>query len=276
MTLFLVATPIGNLQDISERALATLREVDLILCEDTRTSLKLIRRFEIEASLKAFHKFNENAELEAIIERLKNGEKIALISDAGTPGLCDPGQILVKKAREENLTVTPIPGPCSVISALVASGLTTHPFTFSGFLEKAKKARSDQLKKALEKPETQLFFESPERILSTLEELQNLEPQRLIALAKEISKIYETFFLGTASEAVTWLSTRSSKGEWILMLEGKPPLTEAPLLAPELSQALTYVHRFMERGLSTRDAILAASEISGLKPQELYKATSNE
>lgn len=271
MTLFLVATPIGNLQDFSQRAINTLKEADLILCEDTRVSLKLLHYFQIQVPLKSFHKFNEMAENELILDRLRQGEKIALISDAGTPALCDPGHELVKQARLEGIEVTPIPGACSVICALIASGLPTHPFTFSGFLEKAKKARQDQLKSALEKEETQIFFESPQRIQSTLEDLAFLEPSRKIALAKEITKLHETFFLGSPQEAISWLESRSPKGEWIVMIEGKKTETKE-LLAPEMEYALSYVHRFIDKGLSTRDAIVAASEISGLKPQELYKA----
>jgi 16S rRNA (cytidine1402-2'-O)-methyltransferase len=271
MTLFLIATPIGNLQDLSERALATLRSVDCILCEDTRVSLKLLRRFDIQKPLLPFHKFNEHEQAQAILQRLQQGQNIALISDAGTPALCDPGQNLVQKARLEGYTVTPIPGPCSVICALVASGLPTHPFTFCGFLDKHKKSRGEQLKKALEKPATQIFFESPERIASTLEDLQSLEPSRRLALAKEISKIHETFFLGSAEQAVTWLSQHSHKGEWILMIEGRV-LDKASLWEdPEIENAMKHLRNLIEKGLSTRDAITAVSEISGLKSQILYK-----
>lgn len=271
MTLFLVATPIGNLQDISQRALSVLEQADLILCEDTRVSLKLLHRFQLQKPLQPFHKFNEHEQLEPVLSRLRNGEKIALISDAGTPGLCDPGQNLVRQARLEGLEVTPIPGACSVICALIASGLPTHPFSFNGFIEKHKKTRQQQLSKALDQTSTQIFFESPERILSTVEELSNLEPTRHIALTKEISKIYETFFLGTAEQALIWLRQASTKGEWIVLIEGKLPEESKAPLEGTLAAALEHTQHLMAKGLSKSDAVTAISELFNIKAQELYK-----
>lgn len=271
MPLFLIATPLGHLLDISERALASLRSSDLVLCEDTRTSRVLLQHYEIDKPLASFHKFNEEQMKSNLLDQLACGRQIALISDAGTPCLCDPGQELVASCRANGYEVTPIPGACSVIAALTASGLPCSPFQFIGFLDKSPGAKRKSLKNCLQYPGTSVFFESPHRVLVTLQILSELDPSRRIALAKEITKKFEAFFLGTSSELLEELQKRFNgelRGEWVVMIE--PNLQ--PLIPPALQEACEKVLALESKGLSRRDSLHAVCLCLGVSSQDLYQA----
>ena len=191
--LYLVATPIGNLEDITLRALRILKEVDYIAAEDTRNTLKLLNHFEISKPLISYHRHNEETKSDRLIEKLNNGENIALVSDAGTPGISDPGEVIAKRAIEENIEVIPIPGACAAINALIASGLNTKEFVFFGFLPLNKKLRKEKLDEINKSEKTIIIYEAPHKMKNTLTDLKNILNNRKIVLARELTKIHEEF-----------------------------------------------------------------------------------
>ena len=213
-----VPTPIGNLGDITLRAIETLKNADLIACEDTRHSRKLLNYLEISRPLISLHDHNEQQRIPELITRSQNGEKIAVISDAGTPCLSDPGHRLLKACRDQEIDFTVLPGPSAITTALVASGFPPHPFSFHGFLHVKKGKRGKQLQSALEAPETTLFFESPHRLPSTLEILTELAPDQPICVARELTKAFETLHHGTATELQAYFAERKVKGEIVLLI----------------------------------------------------------
>jgi len=218
--LFLVPTPIGNLGDITYRAVATLKEVDLILAEDTRTSGKLLNHYQINTPMQAFHMHNEHRKLEEITSKLNTGLNIALISDAGTPGISDPGFLLVREALSLNLKVTCLPGSTALIPALVQSGLTSDRFVFEGFLP-PKKGRNKRLKKLLDEDRTLIFYESPHKLLKTLSQFSEIYgPERRVSISRELSKMFEETFRGTLKEAEDYFNTHAPKGEFVVCVSG--------------------------------------------------------
>jgi len=221
-SLTLVPTPIGNLADITLRALDTLKSVDLIACEDTRHSRRLLQHYEIDKPLTALHDHNESQRSPELIERMLNGETIALISDAGTPCLSDPGYRLHQAAIDAQLTTTVLPGASAITTALVGSGFPPYPFSFHGFLQVKKGKRRSQLTAALESTDTTLFFESPHRLPSTLEILNEIAPEIQICIAREISKAFETYHRDSASALFTYFSERKAKGEIVLLIPPAP------------------------------------------------------
>ena len=188
--LYIVATPIGNLEDITLRALNILREVDLIAAEDTRQTLKLLNHFEITKPLISYHRHNEEVKSDILIEKIKKGENIALVSDAGTPGICDPGESVIKKAIEENIEVIPIPGACAMINALIVSGIETKEFCFLGFLPLNKKLRKEKLEEIKKANKTTIIYEAPHKMKATLEDLKEVIENRKVVLARELTKIH--------------------------------------------------------------------------------------
>lgn len=218
--LFLIATPIGNLKDITLRALETLAACDYLLCEDTRHTRVLLNHYDIKTPLKSFHRFNEKNRQSAILEDLLEGKKIGLVSDAGTPGISDPGELLVETCRLQNIPVTPIPGPCAAIAAISASGLKTGRFQFFGFLPRKKGKLKKILEETLSFPGTTICYESPFRIAPTLKAIIELDPQRKCALAREITKKFETFLSGSAQELLVELQAKPPKGEFVLLISG--------------------------------------------------------
>ena len=216
--LYIVATPIGNLDDITLRALKVLKEVDIIAAEDTRQTLKLLNHFEISKPLISYHRHNEEVKSNILIEKLNNGENIALVSDAGTPGICDPGEEVVKKAIEENIEIIPIPGACAFVNALIASGLTTKEFVFLGFLPLNKKLRKEKLEEIKKSEKTIIIYEAPHKMKNTLEDLKNILNDRRIVLARERTKIHEEFIRKNINEILEDID--SIKGEMILIIEG--------------------------------------------------------
>jgi 16S rRNA (cytidine1402-2'-O)-methyltransferase len=224
-TLSIVATPIGNLEDITLRALRTLKESDLILCEDTRTTKVLLSKYDINVPTMSYHAQSKLSKIDHIIEMLRAGKNIALVSDAGTPAISDPGSLLIQKVREElgdEVVISPIPGPSALISALSASGLTGGSFVFYGFLPH-KKGRETIFKKIAEADMISAFYESPHRIEKTLESLSTFVPDRKVIIARELTKIFEQVISGTPGELISYFKTNPDKvcGEFVVMIEGK-------------------------------------------------------
>jgi len=219
--LYLVPTPIGNLDDMTFRAIKVLKEVDLILAEDTRTSSKLLHHFEIQNKLSSHHKFNEHQTAEAITERIEAGENIALISDAGTPGISDPGFLLVRQCIEKGVDVECLPGATALIPALVNSGLPSDRFCFEGFLPQ-KKGRQKKMQSLAEEERTMIFYESPYRLTKALEQfIEHFGEERRVCVSRELSKLYEENFRGTLKEALEHFKAKTVKGEIVIVMEGK-------------------------------------------------------
>ena len=218
--IYLIPTPIGNLEDITLRAIRLLKEVDLILAEDTRVSIKLLKHFAIGTPLQSFHMHNEHKKVETVVEQLKNGKTVALISDAGTPGISDPGFLLVREALKEGVEVQCLPGPTALIPALVQSGIPCDRFVFEGFLP-PKKGRQTRLEQMSLETRTQVFYESPHKLLKTLEQLITFfGANRSIAVVREISKLYESTFRGSAQEGLDFFEVHPPKGEFVIVIEG--------------------------------------------------------
>ncbi|HSX12310.1 MAG TPA: 16S rRNA (cytidine(1402)-2'-O)-methyltransferase [Rhabdochlamydiaceae bacterium] len=260
--LYLVATPIGNLSDISLRALETLRASDYILCEDTRRSQVLLHRFEIKKPLKSYHQFNESKTQEKILDDLKKGMQISLVSDAGTPGISDPGALLVLACQKENIPYTLIPGPCAPIHALILSGFKTAPFQFVGFLPKKSSELKHILVQLLHYPGTSICFESAQRVQKTLAILNELDQDRPLAVARELTKIHEECRRGTASE----LLATPFKGEIVLLISGQESAPQDLSMTPE-----EHVRHLQETfGLSKKEAIKMAAHLRGVPKKEIY------
>jgi 16S rRNA (cytidine1402-2'-O)-methyltransferase len=218
--LYLVGTPIGNLEDITLRAIRILREADVIACEDTRTTRTLLSRHGISARTVSYHEFNKRERARELIQRMLGGESVAVVSDAGTPGISDPAFEITRQAIEKNVQVVPIPGPSSLICAIEASGLPNHRFAFEGFLPKKKEARMRALRSLSGEERTMAFFESPHRLLQTLEDLRACFGNRRIAICRELTKKFEEVVRGTLDDCLSWASQRKPRGEFVLIVEG--------------------------------------------------------
>lgn len=266
--LYLIATPIGNLGDITLRAIDTLKICDYILCEDTRHTLPLLKHYEIQKPLKSFHKFNETFKEDTIIRDLQSGLSLGLVSDAGTPGISDPGSKLVQRCVEEGIAVTSIPGACAAIAALSCSGLDTTRFQFYGFLPRKAGELRHTLQEMLAYPGTSICYESPHRLVDVLQKLHELAPNRKVAIGRELTKKFEEMKRGTAEELIKYWDEHTLKGEIVLLLEGQQNSisTEWEQLSPEEHVALleeTYK-------LSKHDAIKMAAEIRGVPKRDVY------
>ncbi|QYJ84317.1 16S rRNA (cytidine(1402)-2'-O)-methyltransferase [Shewanella aegiceratis] len=269
VALYIVPTPIGNLGDISSRALEVLNQVSLIACEDTRHSGKLLSHFGIETRKTALHDHNERDRAQGIIQKLANGESVALISDAGTPLISDPGYHLVSQVREAGFKVVPLPGPCAAITALSASGLPSDRFSFEGFLPAKEKGRLDKLTELKEDPRTLIFYESPHRIVHSLTSIvAALGGDRQVVMAREITKTFETFLSGPAAEVLEKVSEdpNQQKGEIVLMCHGHRTDEDAGVPA----QALETL-KLLSQELPLKKASALAAQIHGLKKNALYK-----
>lgn len=266
--LFIVPTPIGNLEDITLRALKVLAEVDLIAAEDTRHSQKLLQHYDIKTRLISLHDHNESQRAVQLIAKLNMGKSIALISDAGTPLISDPGYGLVSQCRESNLEVVPLPGACAAITALSGSGLATDKFYFKGFLPVKKLAKTQALSALLRETATTVFYESPRRIIETVQMIiECLGKDKRIVIAREISKTFETFHSDTADKTLQWLNADSNqlKGEIVLMIDGyKSDGQELP------EQAISLLKRLMEE-LPLKKAAAITAEQFELKKNALYQ-----
>jgi 16S rRNA (cytidine1402-2'-O)-methyltransferase len=218
-TLFLVATPIGNLEDITFRAVSVLSSVDLIAAEDTRKTKILLDRYSIAKPMLSYYNYNERQRTPELITRLLGGQSIAVVSDAGTPGISDPAYTLVRAAIKESITIVPIPGPSALVAALVASGMTTDRFVFEGFLPH-KKGRKTKLESLRTETRTIILYESPHRILKTLAEISSYFGDRQVVVARELTKKFEEMWRGSAANALQYFSSKSPKGEFVLIIEG--------------------------------------------------------
>lgn len=268
MTLYIVATPIGNLDDITLRAINTLKSVDLIAAEDTRHSGLLLQHLGIKAKLFALHDHNEQEKSNILIEKLKSGLSIALISDAGTPLINDPGYHLVKACRENNIKVVPVPGACAAIAALCVSGLPSDKFIYEGFLPAKTKARQDCLIKLLDEPRTMIFYESTHRLLDTLNDMQTIwGPNKQIILAKELTKTWETIVSFKVNELINWLNedTSRQKGEFVLIVQGHIKCDDD--IDPQVISTL----KLLQKELPLKKAAAITAEIYGLRKNQLYQ-----
>lgn len=267
-TLYLVPTPIGNLGDISPRALETLEAVDFIAAEDTRVTLKLLNHFEIKKSMLSYHRHSSDAVGENILNRLLSGESCALVTDAGTPAVSDPGEELVKLCVENGVTVSALPGPCALTTALSVSGLSTARFTFEGFLPTNKKNRQNQLESLAREERTMIFYEAPHKLLGTLEDfVKTFGEQRRIALCRELTKLHEEVRRCTLGEALDHYRANAPRGEFVLIVAGAEPTEEAPLTAED---ALPAVRALVEEGLSLKDAVKQVAKELKLSKNQLY------
>lgn len=218
-TLYIVATPIGNLEDITLRAIRILKDVDIIAAEDTRHTLKLLNHLEISKPLISYHRHNEEARQETIIQKLFEGQNVALVSDAGTPGICDPGEVIIKRCIEENIPIVPIPGACAMINALICSGISTKEFIFLGFLPLNKNNREEKLNEIEQQEKTIILYEAPHKLKETLKDLKKIIGNRKIILARELTKIHEEFIRKDIDELIELSETL--KGEVVLIIEGE-------------------------------------------------------
>ncbi len=268
--LYIVATPIGNLEDITLRAIRTLKEVDIIIAEDTRQTLKLLNHFEISKPLISYHRHNEEIKVDNLIEKLKQGNNIALVSDAGTPVISDPGEIIVKEAINNNIQVIPIPGACALINGLIASGLETKEFSFFGFLSLNKKIRKEKLEEIYNENKTVILYEAPHKILNTLKDLEQILDNRKIVLAREITKLHEEFIRGTISEVLEIY--KEPKGEHIIIIEGnkikKQDIQNNLLNSMTLKQHYEY---YEKQGLSKNEIIKKIAKDRNVAKNEIYK-----
>ncbi len=265
--LYIVATPIGNLEDITLRALRVLKEVDLIAAEDTRQTLKLLNHYEINKPLMSYHRHNEETKSEILIEKLRNGENIALVSDAGTPGICDPGEEVIKKAIEDNIEVIPIPGACAMINALIVSGISTKEFEFLGFLPLNKKLRRQKLKEIENSNKTIIIYEAPHKMKTTLGDLKEILKDRKIVLARELTKIHEEFIRKSIDELLSEIDT--IKGEMILIIEGNKIDTEECKNFDEISLEDHY-KLYEEKGLNKKEIIKQIAKDRNVNKNEIY------
>ncbi len=267
-TLYLVATPIGNLEDITQRAVRALGEVDHVAAEDTRQTQKLLNHLGIKATLISYHEHNARRVGEDLIAKLKAGESIALVSDAGMPAISDPGEDLVLLAAQESVPVTVIPGASASLSALVLSGLPTQRFVFEGFLPVKGRERKERLTAVAKEERTAILYEAPHRVLKTLEELSAVcGPERPAAAARELTKLYEEVRRGTLAELIAHFTVTEPRGEFVLVIAGHTP--EQVELSQEETIAL--VGELMESGMAKKEAIKEAAKRAGMDKRELYK-----
>ena len=269
-TLYLVATPIGNLGDFSPRAVETLEAVDFIAAEDTRVSVKLLNHFQIKKPLVSYHQHNHATAGKAILDRLLGGESCALVTDAGTPAISDPGEDLVRLCAENGVEVVSIPGCCAAVNALAVSGLPTGRFTFEGFLSVNKKTRREHLASLLDEERTMIFHEAPHKLLTTLADLSAaFGPDRPVALCRELTKLHEETIRTTLGQAAELWRDTAPKGEFVLVVAGRPPRQEAAVTTEE---AVEQVLALRDGGMRLKDAARQVAEATGLSKNELYAA----
>lgn len=267
-TLYLVATPIGNLGDLSIRAAETLEEVDFIAAEDTRVTVKLLNHLGLKRPMVSYYRHNADTRGDELVSRLLAGESCALVTDAGTPAISDPGEELVAQCAAQGIDVVPIPGPCAFVNALAVSGLPTGRFTFEGFLAMNKKNRRAHLESLRQEERTMLFHEAPHKLLATLKDLtETFGPDRRIALCRELTKLHEEVRRTTLGQAVEHYAANSPKGEFVLVIEGAPPREEAP---STLEDGLALAAKLQDQGYSTRDAVKEAAAVCKVSRKELY------
>ena len=265
--LYIVATPIGNLEDITMRAIRILKEVALIAAEDTRQTLKLLNHYEISKPLISYHRHNEEIKSDILLEKLENGEDIALVSDAGTPGICDPGEEIIKKAIEKGITIIPIPGACAMINALIASGIDTKEFTFLGFLPTNKKNREEKLNQIEKSSRTIILYEAPHKMKNTWIDLQKILKNRKVVLARELTKIHEEFIREDIGEILKKID--NLKGEMILIIEGNKSEEKIENDLNKLSLE-EHFNFYKNMGLEKKEIIKKIAKDRNVNKNEIY------
>ena len=275
--LYLVPTPIGNLKDITLRALEVLQSVDLIAAEDTRQSLKLLNHFNIKKTLISYHQHNEQGKSENIIDQIKEGKNIALISDAGTPGISDPGSVIVLKCIEQNIGFEVLPGATAITTALVYSGIDTTKFIFRGFLPRENKDRRPIINDLVDRSETLIFYEAPHRLLNTLEFLYENIGNRKISMCRELTKIYEEIIRLPLIDSIEYYKVNSPRGEYVLVIEGK---SKEAIDKDEKAKwdTLTieeHIEKYMKEGIDKKDAMKKVAKDRSMSKSEIYKYSLN-
>lgn len=277
-TLYLCATPIGNMEDITFRVIRTLKEVDLIAAEDTRHSIKLLNHYEIKTPMTSYHEYNKIEKAKYLVALLSEGNNIALITDAGTPGISDPGEELVRQAYEAGVKVTSLPGPTALITALTLAGLKTRRFCFEAFLPTDKKEKARILEELKNETRTIILYEAPHRLLKTIKELQEVLGDRPLAVIKELTKRYETVWRTCLSEATTVFEAQEPKGEYVLVLEGRP---EDEIAAEKMDQWGTisiseHMELYTTKGLDKKEAMRAVAKDRGVSRRDIYQQLIRE
>ncbi len=272
-TLYLCATPIGNLEDITFRVLRTLKEVDLIAAEDTRNSIKLLIHFQISTPMTSYHEYNKIEKGKKLIEKLEEGRNIALITDAGTPGISDPGEELVSMCHQAGIEVTALPGPAACITALTVSGLPTRRFSFEAFLPADKKERKKVLEELSQDTRTMVLYEAPHRLLRTLQELREILGNRRATLCRELTKKHETVFLSTLDELLEFYQSQEPKGECVLVLQGKSwkekeAESQEEWMKMSLQEHMAY---YEDQGITRKEAMKLVAKDRGVSKREIYQ-----
>ena len=273
--LYLCPTPIGNLKDISERVLETLREADLIAAEDTRNSMKLMNAFDIHVPMTSYHEYNKTEKAYTLIDKLKEGTNIALISDAGTPGISDLGEVLVKMCHEEGIKVTSLPGPCACITALTLSGLSTRRFAFEGFLPSDKKERKEVLEDLKREYRTFIVYEAPHHLKGTLGELkETLGGERKIAICRELTKKFEEVLRFDLEGAALFYEKNEPKGEFVLVIEGLDRNAEKEKIQKNWQEMSVEDHMkiYLDAGMDKKEAMKAVAKDRGVSKSEVYNS----
>lgn len=263
--LYIVSTPIGNLEDITLRALETLKRVDYIACEDTEHSIKLLNHYEIKKPLISYWSEKEKVRAEEIIQKIKSGFTVALITDAGTPGISDPGAVIISRAIEEDIDIIPVPGPSALITALSVSGLNTEEFTFIGFLPVKQSQRKRKLLELSSERRTLVFYEAPHRILQSLDDMFEVFGDRKVCIARELTKMFEEVLRGNLSQMIEKLENSKIAGEYVIVVEGSEEKRGS------IEEALKEVKELMKKGKGRKEAVKIVSELYNLSKKELYE-----
>lgn len=271
--LYLCATPIGNLEDMTYRVVRTLQEVDLIAAEDTRNSIKLLNHFEIKTPMTSYHEYNKIEKGKKLIEKLQSGANIALITDAGTPGISDPGEELVKMCYEAGIEVTSLPGAAACITALTLSGLSTRRFAFEAFLPSDKKEKLAVLKELEDETRTIIMYEAPHRLLKTLQELLNCLGNRRITVCRELTKKHETAFVTTLDEAICYYEMNEPKGECVLVMEGKSreEIRKEEVSKWEEMSLEEHMEYYTSQGIDKKEAMKLVAKDRGISKRDVYQ-----
>lgn len=271
--LYLCATPIGNLEDITFRVLETLRSVDVIAAEDTRHTIKLLNHFDIKTPMTSYHEFNKIDKARILVEDLKSGKNIALVTDAGTPGISDPGEELVKFCHEAGIEVTSLPGPAACITALTMSGLSARRFCFEGFLPMDKKERDMVLERLKQETRTTVFYEAPHRLAKTLKVLREAAGNRRLTICKELTKRHEKTWLTSLDEAIEWYDANEARGEYVLVLEGADAkaLEEERQAAWDTMSIEEHMEIYLSKGQTKKEAMKSVASDRGMTKREVYQ-----
>ena len=271
-TLYLCATPIGNLQDMTPRVVETLKSVDVIAAEDTRNSIKLLNHFDIHTPMTSYHEYNKVEKARQLIGQLQSGQNIALITDAGTPAISDPGEVLVQMCHEASVSVTSLPGPAACITALTLSGLSTRRFCFEGFLPTDKKEKKTILEELARETRTMILYEAPHHLVKTLEELYSCLGERKVTLCRELTKKFETVFPTTLENALEYYKTEEPRGEYVLVLEGKSheEIRQEEIASWETMTVEEHMAYYEAQGMDNKSAMKQVAKDRGVGKREIY------